>query len=271
MLLVTGASGHLGALVHAGLVEQGLSPLAGTRTPARFGALGRLVDFDDPATLDFSGVQTLLLISAGYAEDDIVIGRHERVITAAEHAGVEHVIYTSLTGAGDHLAFALAHRWTEQRLQRSSMTWTILRNGLYAELFGQLAAPVDGAIMAPFGDGALAAVSRQDLADAAVTVAADPRHHRNHVYELVGSTILMAADLATALDVPYKPISLTDQRTALASANLLPFQPPMLMSIYSAVAAGFLDRVHGDLTSLLARAPRHPLSIAVAAAHRAQP
>jgi NAD(P)H dehydrogenase (quinone) len=59
-------------------------------------------------------------------------------------------------------------------------------------------------------------------------------------------------------------VSLTDQRTALAGAPLLPFQPPMLMSIYSAVAAGFLDRVHDDLTSLLARAPRHPLPIAAA-------
>lgn len=33
MLLVTGASGHLGSLIHAGLAERGLAPLAGTRTP----------------------------------------------------------------------------------------------------------------------------------------------------------------------------------------------------------------------------------------------
>ncbi|GIH06423.1 NAD(P)-dependent oxidoreductase [Rhizocola hellebori] len=265
MLLVTGASGNLGALVHAGLVEKGLAPLAGTRTPARFAALGRMLDFDDPATLDLSGVQTLLLISAGYGEDDVVIARHHRVISAAEQAGVRHVIYTSLTGAGDHLAFALAHRWTEQRLQRSSMTWTILRNGLYAELFGLLAAPIDGVITAPFGDGALAAVTRQDLADAAVAVAAAPQAHLNRCYELVGSVALTAAELAAALDVPYKPVALADQRRALAHANLLPFQPPMVMSMYSAVAAGFLGSVDGDLATLLARAPRPALPVAVAA------
>ena len=62
MLLVTGASGHLGSLVHAGLTERGLAPLAGTRNPERFGALGRHLDFDDPATLRFSGVRTLVLV-----------------------------------------------------------------------------------------------------------------------------------------------------------------------------------------------------------------
>ncbi len=266
MLLITGASGHLGSLVHAGLAERGLTPLAGTRTPARFGALGRVVDFDDPASLDLAGVRTLVLISAGYGEDDVVIARHDRVITAAESGGVEHVVYTSLTAAGDHLAFALAHRWTERRLQGSSLTWTILRNGLYAELFGQLAAPVNGVITAPFGDGALAVVARQDLADVAVQVAANPQAHRNRTYELTGSTTITAAELAVALKVPYKPVSLAEQRMALTSAGVLPFQPAMLMSIYSATATGFLDSTHSDLESLLACPPRHIMPIAAAAA-----
>jgi NAD(P)H dehydrogenase (quinone) len=266
MLLITGASGHLGSLVHAGLAERGLSPLAGTRTPARFGALRRVVDFDDPASLDLAGVRTLVLISAGYGEDDVVIARHDRVITAAERGGVEHVVYTSLTAAGDHLAFALAHRWTERRLQGSSLTWTILRNGLYAELFGLLAAPVNGVITAPFSDGALAVVARQDLADVAVQVAANPQAHRNRTYELTGSTAITAAELAVALKVPYKPVSLAEQRMALTGAGLLPFQPAMLMSIYSATAAGFLDSTHSDLESLLARPLRHTMPIAAAAA-----
>lgn len=156
MLLISGASGHLGSLVHARLVERGLSPLAGSRDPARFGALGRPLDFDDPATLQLSGVRTLVLVSAGYAEDDVVIARHDRVISAVETHGVEHVVYTSLVGAGDQLAFALAHRWTERRLQRSSLAWTILRNGLYAELFGQLLTSSDGTVTAPFGQGGTA-------------------------------------------------------------------------------------------------------------------
>ncbi|MEU4779348.1 NAD(P)H-binding protein [Micromonospora sp. NPDC023633] len=266
MLLVTGASGHLGSLIHAGLVERGLAPLAGTRTPGRFGAAGRVVDFDDPAGPDLAGVRVLVLVSAGYGEDDVVLARHDRVIAAAERHGVAHVVYTSLVGAGDHLAFALAHRWTERRLRESRLGWTILRNGLYAELFGQLAAPVGGAVTAPFGTGALAAVARQDLADAAVRVAADPAAHRGRTYELTGPVALTAAGLAAELGVPYRPVSLGERRSALAGPGLLPFQPAMLMSIYSATAAGFLAQTHGDLARLLSRPPRDPMPAAVAAA-----
>lgn len=266
MIMVTGASGQLGSLVHARLVARGLSPLAGSRDPGRFGPLGRLTDFDDPGTLDLRGVSTLVLVSAGYGEDDVVIARHDRVISAAEAAGVGHVVYTSLTGAGEHLGFALAHRWTERRLQRSRLSWTVLRNGLYAELFGQLAAPVDGAVRAPLGDGALAAVAREDLADVAASVAEDPGSHIGRTYELAGATTVDAAGLARDLGVPYQPGTLGQRRAELAGAGLLPFQPAMLMSVYSAVAAGFLADTATDLEHLLRRAPRSPGPLAAAAA-----
>ncbi|WP_299038989.1 NAD(P)H-binding protein [uncultured Pseudokineococcus sp.] len=251
MIMVTGASGQLGSLVHHRLMERGLSPLAGTRAPERFGDLGRRVDFDDPSMLDLAGVSTLVLVSAGYDEDDVVIAHHDRVITAAQSHGVGHVVCTSLTGAGDHLGFALAHRWTERRLQRSGLAWTVLRNGLYAELFGALAAPVDAVVSAPFGDGALAAAAREGLADVAAAVAADPSAHRGRTYELAGTTTVDAAGLAAGLGATCSPTSLARRRTELASAGLLPFQPAMLMSVYSSVAAGLLAGTGGDLADLL--------------------
>ena len=266
MIMVTGASGQLGSLVHSRLLERGRAPLAGSRSPGRFGALGRRVDFDDSSNIDLTGVRTLVLVSAGYDEDDVVIARHDRVITAAQTHGVAHVVYTSLTGAGDHLGFALAHRWTERRLHQSGLAWTVLRNGLYAELFGALAAPVDGVMTAPFGDGALAAVAREDLADVAAAVAADPTPHRGRTYELAGVTTVDAAGIAAGLGVTYSPSSLAQGRTELASAGLLPFQPAMLMSVYSAVAAGLLAGTGGDLAGLLDAPPRPPGPVALTAA-----
>ncbi|WP_164700729.1 NAD(P)H-binding protein [Modestobacter sp. KNN46-3] len=269
MLLVTGASGQLGSRVHTGLVTAGLPAHAGSRTPSAFGPTGRLLDLDDPATLDLAGVDVLVLVSAGYAEDDVVLTRHDRVLTAAEEQGVGHVVYTSLTGAGDHLGFALAHRWTERRLACSGLRWTVLRNGLYAELFGQLAAPQDGVVAAPFGSGALAAVARQDLADVAVRVAADvaadSSAHVGRVYELAGTTAFTAAQLAQAWGAEHRPVTLAAQRTALAGQDLLPFQPAMLMSIYSTVAAGLLADTRSDLPDLLGHPPRDALAAAVAA------
>jgi NAD(P)H dehydrogenase (quinone) len=269
MLLVTGVSGGLGSLVAERLTgrDGDGDVVLGTRA----GLPGtRLVDFDDPATLPdaFAGVDTLLLISAGYGEDDTVIARHEAAISAAERAGVGHIVYTSLSGDGDHLPYALAHRWTERRLQRSTVEWTVLRNGLYAEFLTWIATPdADNRITGPLGEGRLAAVAREDLAEIAVSVATDPARHAGRTYELVGERPLGGADLAAALGAAYTPGTLAEARTAIAASGAVPFQVPMLTGTYSAIAHGFMDGtgVKSDLRDLLGREPLDALEVFVAA------
>jgi NAD(P)H dehydrogenase (quinone) len=109
-------------------------------------------------------------------------------------------------------------------------------------------------------------VAREDLAEVAARVAAAPASHRNVTYELAGAAAITAADLARELDVPYEPSSFSVTRAGLDSAGLLPFQPAMLMSIYSATAAGFLSSTHSDLERLLAHSPHDTMRIAAAAA-----
>ncbi|WP_262391285.1 NmrA family NAD(P)-binding protein [Nocardiopsis sp. CNR-923] len=162
MILVTGANGNLGAAALAALRARSADATGGSRTP---GEGTRRLDFDDRASLDLTGVSTLVLVSAGYAEDDRVVARHAAVLDAAVRDGVRHVVYTSLTSAGDHLGFALAHRATERLLRVRGLPYTVLRNGLYAELFGALLMWADDEVESAFGDGALAAVTRADLAE----------------------------------------------------------------------------------------------------------
>ncbi|WP_436788052.1 NAD(P)H-binding protein [Yinghuangia sp. YIM S10712] len=264
MILVTGANGNLGSATLAALRSRGIFAAGGSRTPDE--GMRRL-DFDDHGSLDLAGVSTLVLISAGYAEDDQVVGRHAAVLDAAVRDGVHHVVYTSLTGAGDHLGFALAHRATERLLRTSGLAWTILRNGLYAELFGSLLMWADDAVESAFGTGALAAVARQDLADAAAIVAANPVRHGGRVYELVGTPIT-AGQVADQLAVRHRTIGLGEYRRRLLdeTAGLLPFQPPMLASIATGIRHGFLDGACPDLADLLGRPVRDPLPTAVAAA-----
>ncbi|MFD4633120.1 NAD(P)H-binding protein [Streptomyces sp. NPDC058284] len=267
MLMITGATGALGTLVTDRLAGHD-DVVIGSRRPAPG---GRRVDFDDPSSLDFTGVDTLLVISAGAAEDDVVVARHEAAISAAEKSGVRHLVYTSLSGDGDHLTYALAHRWTERRLRRSTLDWTVLRNGLYAEFLAAVAAPgPDGTIAAPLGTGRLAAVARADLADVAVRVAKDPAAHAGRTYELVGEQALSGAELAAATGSSYEPAALAATREAITTAGqALPFQVPMLLSTYSAIAAGFLDGTgiedRSALRTLLGREPRPALDAYVAA------
>ncbi|MEK2474344.1 MULTISPECIES: NAD(P)H-binding protein [Streptomyces] len=269
MMLVTGANGSLGSATLAALRARGVAATGGSRTPDE--GMRRL-DFDDRTSLDLVGVSTLVLISAGYAEDDQVVGRHAAVLDAAVRDGVGHVVYTSLTTAGDHLGFALAHRATERLVQASGLPWTILRNGLYAELFGGLLMWTDDGVESAFGDGALAAVAREDLAEAAAIVAADPAGHRGRVHDLVGMPIT-ASQVADRLGVPHRTIGLGEYRRRLLdeTPGLLPFQPPMLASIATGIRHGFLDGTSPDLADLLGRPARDPLATAVAAASGTRP
>lgn len=269
MILVTGANGNLGSATLAALRAQGAIATGGSRNP---GDGMRRLDFDDRAGLDLAGVSTLVLVSAGYAEDDEVVERHAAVLDAAARDGVRHVIYTSLTGAGDHLGFALAHRATERLVRACGLPWTILRNGLYAELVGGLLMWADDGTESAFGAGAVAAVARADLAEAAATVAADPARHSGRVYELTGTPIT-TADVADRLGVPHRTIGLGEYRRRLLDdvPGLLPFQPPMLVSIATAVRHGFLDGASPDLAELLGRPVSDPLATAVAAAAAMRP
>jgi uncharacterized protein YbjT (DUF2867 family) len=290
MILVTGVSGALGGLIHAGLSEMDdLEVTAGTRTGD--GRTARRIDFDDPATLvsGFAGVDVLVFVSAGYAEDDVVLARHGAVVTAAAAAGVRHVIYTSLAGSGDLMSIALPHRFTEARLAAAPFAVTVLRNGLYAEVPSGLAtaatasAAATGVFPAAFGTGRVSVVARQDLADVAVRVAAEAQRdvaagganrHAGKVYELEGVTAIGGADIARVLTealgrpVEYRPVSLSHTRAVLADSGLEPYQIAHSISLFANVSAGSLEAAATDLTALLPTPPR-PVHDLISAAVRA--
>src|SRR5690606_5277340 len=142
-LLITGASGQLGRRT-AEFVLEAVEPgrlILVTRNPdalADLAALGvdvRQGDFNDPASLRraFEGAGRLLLISATDLERRVE--QHRNAIRAAVDSGVSHVIYTSglRSEPGNPAAVSPSHYATEQALAESGLSWTVLRNSLYAE------------------------------------------------------------------------------------------------------------------------------------------
>ena len=278
MILVTGVSGSLGSLILAGLSGlDDVKAVAGTRSGD--GAAARRVDFDDPASLPaaFDGVDVLLVVSAGYAEDDVVLARHGAVADAAAAAGVRHLIYTSLAASGESMTIAVPHRWSEDRFAAGPFTTTMLRNGLYTEVpvglaaAGVAQAAATGEFAAPFGQGRLSVVAKQDLADAAVRVAAESdrdlaagraSRHAGRVYELEGDTAVGGEDLARILaevlgrPVAYRAASLAETRAALEGSGPEPYQIGHALSLFSNVIAGRAQAAGSDLPALLESAPR---------------
>ena len=142
-LLITGASGALGRMTaHLLLAERRRGELIlVSRTPealsdlAERGADVRFADFDELVSLRdaFAGADRMLLISASDVE--VRAEQHRSAIRSASEAGVRHIVYTSGLNPEppNPAVIAPSHHATERALAESGLSWTVLRNSLYAE------------------------------------------------------------------------------------------------------------------------------------------
>ena len=224
MYLVTGASGHLGQLVISNLLEIHKIPaskiIATSRKPETLATLKargvdvRAADFDDTANLvkAFKGATRLLLISTDAMDrPGHRLEQHKNAIAAAEKAGVEHVLYTSMpkpeTSA---VLFAPDHLGTEKALAASGLKgWTVLRNNWYFEnLFYSLPHAIkSGTWYTAAGKGKIAHIAREDLARAAAAALASDSGGKN-TYTLTGAQEYTTDEIAKLVsDAVGKPIS----------------------------------------------------------------
>jgi NAD(P)H dehydrogenase (quinone) len=273
-VVVSGASGQLGRLV----AEQLLGRLSAeelilvSRRPrdlAEFAERGvevRWGDFDEPESLAaaFAGGDRLLLIST------LALGRrvdqHRAAIDAAVAAGIDHVVYTSLTNpVAGHPAGPVVdeHRQTEEVLREARVDWTLLRNAAYAELQVPLGAVAVtyGKLVTNAGDGRIAPISRSDCAAAAVAVLMSDGH-QGQTYEITGSEALSQADIARLLsEVAGRPVSVVQSGDRKLSWGLgrLGTPKPVARAIVDlgiATREGYFDVVDGAFERLTGRRPR---------------
>ncbi|GHH26871.1 hypothetical protein GCM10008023_41950 [Sphingomonas glacialis] len=184
MYAITGASGQLGRLVIASLLERidAASIVALVRDPAKVGDLAargvvvRAFDYNAPATLApaLDGVDRLLLISS--SELGARPAQHQAVIDAAKAAGVGYIAYTSILRADTNpMILASDHRATEAAIKASGLPYAFLRNGWYTENYIMSAGPAieHGAFLGSAGTGRISNASRANYAAAAVAVLTD--------------------------------------------------------------------------------------------------
>lgn len=210
-LVVTGASGALGRLVVAALLERvAASELTlVSRSPdslgdvARLGATVRYGDFEQPASLReaFSGARRILVISTIGVADTATA--HRAAFEEAAEAGVEHIVYTSVSNPVEANPFppATTHARSEEDLRATGVAWTILRNALYAELRAQIAAKYihDGQWTTNMGDGSHAFVARTDCAAAAAAALTDSVAG-GRIYDVTGPELVDANNYVTLLE-----------------------------------------------------------------------
>ena len=277
-IAVTGATGQLGRMIIQKL-KQKIAPgeiVALARTPSKAAALGvevREADYEKPETLDraLRGVETLMLVSS--SEVGKRASQHANVIAAAKGAGVKRIVYTSLLHADTSpMSLAPEHVQTEAALKTSGIAHTIMRNGWYTENY---TVPVPGAVQAgalvgSAGEGRIASATRNDFAEAAVSVLTGDGHD-GKVYELAGDSAYTLAELAaeisrqTGKDIPYVDLPAAEYTAALTAAGVPAPWPDALPSLDLEVAKGALFDEGRVLSKLIGR-PTTSLKDAVAAA-----
>ncbi len=271
MIIVTGASGHLGRLVVDELAKA-VDPSTIVATArsvdkladlAARGVTVRQLDYNDPATINsaLEGAEQVLLISS--SEIGARVAQHQAVIDAAVLAGVEHLAYTSILRADTSaLGLAIEHRATEALLAAAPIVTTRLRHGWYIENYtGNLGpALANGGFIGSAGEGRIAAATRADFAAADAAVLIDGSL-RGGTYELAGTAFTMA-ELATIVSelsgkqLPYIDLPAADLTAALSGAGLPQPLVDMLVDADLAIAKGELD---GD-SAVLQRLAGRPLT-----------
>ncbi|SFK02393.1 MULTISPECIES: SDR family oxidoreductase [Amycolatopsis] len=276
MIVVTGATGHLGRLVVAGLKEKVPADqiVAAVRSPEKAADLGvtvRKADYNDPSSLAaaLEGADKVLLISG--SEVGKRVPQHTAVVEAAKQAGVSLLVYTSAPKADTSpLILAPEHKATEEAIRAAGLPYTILRNGWYNENYEQTVqqAVQTGGFIGSAGEGRTASAARADYAAAAVAVLTG-EGHENKIYELSGDVAWTRAELAeTIAQVAGKPVTYTDltpeqHKAALLEAGLPEGTAGFVVALDGNTKDGLLGEVTSDLHDLIGR-PTTPIADTVA-------
>lgn len=269
MIAVTGATGKLGRLVIAGLLEKipAAEIIAAVRDPSKAadmagrGVQVRRADYSEPDTLRaaFEGAEKVLLISSN--EFTGSGPQHRAVIEAAKGAGATLLAYTSILRADvSALTLSEKHKETEADVRASGLPFVFLRNGWYFENQTDALGPAlqHGAILGAAGEGRFASATRADYAAAAVTVLTGAGHE-NRAYELAGDFPYTLSELAAEVakqagkPVAYNNLPPSDYQAALEGFGLPAMLAAFLVDAEVCASRGELDDASGDLHRLIGR------------------
>lgn len=276
LIAVTGASGRLGARLALRLAAEGARQRLVVRDAARAPRIddGRPLPESEVVVADgyadhvgmraaFDGAQTVFLVSARESSDRVA--EHTAAIDAAVAADVERLVYVSFVGAAPDATFTFArdHFHTEEHLRRTGMRWTILRDNLYHQALASFVGP-DGVIRGPAGDGRVASVAHDDVADVATAVLLDedPTRHDGVVYDVTGpeaatlTEVAARLTLATGRQITYEAESVRQAYASRAHLGASAVELAGWVSSYEAIAAGELAHVSHDVERLVGRPAR---------------
>ncbi len=265
-IAVTGATGAVGSTVVANLRSRGVTPAVVVRDPRRLASpdgldvrLASGYADRDAMTTALAGCHTMLLVSGRESADRV--SEHLSAVAAAVRAGVERVVYLSFQGASPNCTFTFGrdHWHTEQAIRRSGLAFTFLRDSFYLAALGALCGG-DGIIRGPAGDGAVAAVSHEDVAAVASSVLLDDSW-TGETLDVTGPeavTLDQVADVISDLRgvrARYVRETIEEACASRAHYGAPAFEVAGWVSSYQAIANGEVSQVSDTVRQVTGQAP----------------
>lgn len=269
---VTGASGALGGRVAKRLSRAGVPVRLLGRDPSRLPELPG-ADTAPPASYGdgeamrraLAGAHTLFLVSAHESPDRV--HEHTTAVDAAVAAGVERIVYVSFLGAAPDATFTFArdHWDTEAHIRVSGVRHTFLRDSWYLAGLPAMTG-ADGVLRGPAGDGKVAAVAHEDIADAATAVllsGTDPSGptYDGETYDLTGPEAFTLSEAAeelgrvTGRTITYVPETREEAYASRSGYGAPDWEVAGWVTSYEAIAAGEMATVSDAVATLTGRPP----------------
>jgi uncharacterized protein YbjT (DUF2867 family) len=264
---ITGATGEIGGRVAARLADRGLAQRLIVRDPSRAPRLPaaevvQVTDYGDAVSMRgaFDGLRNLFLVSA--KESATRVQQHVSAVEAAVAARVERIVYLSFLSAAPDATFTFArdHFRTEERIQSAGVAFTFLRPCLYIDKV-PLWVGSDGVIRGPAGNGRVAWVARDDIADVAAAVLTGGGQDGS-TYDVTGPealTLAEAADLlsrVTGRAISYQEETLEEARESRRPTGAPAFAIEGWVTSYAAIATGEMGIISDAVRRLTGHEPR---------------
>jgi uncharacterized protein YbjT (DUF2867 family) len=269
-ILVTGATGTVGAHVVRALSERGATVRAFVRDPDKAArVLGEDVElavgeFSDRGSLEraMRGAERLFL-ACGNVPGQV---EHERAaIDAARAVGVGRVVKLSGPRAAvdSPLLFERWHGEIERHLLGSGLPWVLLRPSAYMTNLLANAETVAHAdtVFAPAGTAAIAYVDPRDVATAAAAALTEDGHD-GATYTVTGPEAITFAQIAQELSAATgRPIAYVDVPDEAARRSMLEAGVPAMIAgeivaLFGTMRAGSMARTTDAVRSLTGHEPR---------------
>jgi uncharacterized protein YbjT (DUF2867 family) len=258
---VTEADGGVGRRVAVRLAERNLAQRLFVRdtagAPRLAGAeIARAPSGDAPAMRwALEGVQTLFL-GAAYESPDWV-EQHSATVDAAVAAGVERIVYQSFVSATRDATFsyARAHFQVEEHARATGVPCTFLRASPCLDRVPLLCS-ADGVIENPAGDGCVAYVAPDDVADVVIAALTERGDHEGRTYDVTGPErhtmegIARELALLAARPISYRRGTAEDARAARSASGGRTWEVEAWVTCFAAIAAGEMDIVSDTVPRL---------------------